>query len=80
MGKTPYALAFSAKEQIPIESGLEPLCVFNLVELAQSLDELEEKREQVAIRMAEYQRCSAGREIRQAQGIQRRKAGLSTGL
>ena len=53
-GETPYALAFSAEARIPIESGLEPLRGFNPVELAQSLDELEEKRELATIRIAEY--------------------------
>ena len=55
-GETPYALASSAKAQIPIEFGLELLRAFYLAELAQSLDELKEKREQAAIRMAKYQR------------------------
>ena len=54
-GETPYSLAFGTEAWILIEFGLEPLHVFNLAELAQSLDELEEKREGAVIRMAEYQ-------------------------
>ena len=57
--ETPYALAFGAEAQIPIESGLEPLRAFDPTELEQSLDELEEKRERAAIQMTEYQRCAA---------------------
>ena len=54
-GETPYALlAFGVEAWIPIKSGLEPLRAFDPVKLAQSLDELEKKREHAAIRMAKY--------------------------
>ena len=57
--ETPYALAFGAKVQIPIELGLESLRAFDPIELSQSLDELEEKRERTAIQMTEYQHRAA---------------------
>ena len=53
-GETPYALAFGVKAWIPIESGLDPLHSNNPIELLQALEELEEKRERAAIRMAKY--------------------------
>ena len=58
-GETPYTQAFGAKARIPIKSGIDPLRSNNPVEILQALKELEEKREQVAIRMAEYQRRAA---------------------
>ena len=48
-GETPYTLAFGVESWIPIESGLEPFREFNPAKLAQSLDELEEKRERAVI-------------------------------
>ena len=54
--ETPHTLAFGAEARIPIESVLDPLRSNNPAELLQALEELEEKREQAAIRMAEYQR------------------------
>ena len=59
MGETPYTLAFSVEAWILIVSNLVSLRMFNPTELAQSLDELEEKRERVGIQMAEYQRRAA---------------------
>ena len=56
MGETPYSLAFGVEARILIDSDLVLLYVFNPTELEQSLDELDEKRELVTIRMAEYQR------------------------
>ena len=60
--ETPYALAFGAEARIPIEYGLKPHHSNNHVELDQALDELKEKRERAAIRMAEYQ-CRAAWQI-----------------
>ena len=57
-GETPYALVFGAEVRILIEFGLELLRMNDFAELAQALDELEEKKERAAIRMTEYQRCT----------------------
>ena len=58
-GEKPCALAFGAEAQIPIESRLDPPLSNNPTKLVQALEELEEKRERAAIRMAEYQRQAA---------------------
>ena len=52
--ETPYALAFGSKVRIPIKFGLETLHSFDTAKIAQSLDEIEEKRERAAIRMDKY--------------------------
>ena len=47
---------FGAKALIPIEFKLNTLRTNDTFELSQALNELEEKRDQAAIRMAEYHR------------------------
>ena len=54
--ETLYALAFEAEALILVESGFEPLRSDDASELAQALDELEEKREQATVIMVKYHR------------------------
>ena len=50
----PYTLVIGAKALIPIESELETLRIYDTFELSHTLHELEEKRDQAAIRTTEY--------------------------
>ena len=54
IGETRYALAYGVKVLIPIEAEIDVLRTSDPTELSLSFNELEERREIVATRMAEY--------------------------